>query len=85
MLYEVITKPHAQRLLEELGAGGGQAWVTAGREVENYVDGARLQEVLKQIHPKLYVAAGKTGPYDHAFYFYRDDQKGVTYKSYNFV
>lgn len=66
-------KPHAQRIIEEMGKGTGVAWVTAGREVENYVDGSKLQAALKQLHPKLYKDAGKTGQYDHAFYFWRDD------------
>jgi hypothetical protein len=66
-------KPHAQRILDELTAGVGVAWVTAGREVENYVEGPKLQAALKELHPNLYQAAGKTGQYDHAFYFWRDD------------
>lgn len=69
-------KPHAQRLVKEMGKGGGLAWVTAGRGVENYVDGAKLQAALQKVHPKIYKAAGKTGPYDHSFHFFRDDPKG---------
>lgn len=77
-------KPHAQRLLEEMNIDGGFVWITEGREMENYVDGARLQEALRELHPRLFVAEGKTGQYDHAFYFFRDNPKKegqrVTYK-----
>jgi hypothetical protein len=66
-------KRHAQRLLDEMSKDGGIAWVTAGREMENYVDGKMLQAALKDLHPKLYKGPGKTGPYDHAFYFFRDN------------
>lgn len=63
---------------------GGVVWITAGREVENYVDGEKLQDALQTLHPRLYVAPCRTGRYDHAFYFYRDDPKKkgqrITYK-----
>lgn len=68
-------KPHAQRLLEEMNRDGGFVWITAGREMENYVEGARLQEALRELHPRLFVAEGKTGQYDHAFFFFRDNPK----------
>lgn len=66
-------KPHAARIAKELSEGDGIAWVTAGREVENYVDFNKLQEALKSIHPKLYLKSPKGGRFEHAFYFYRTD------------
>lgn len=66
-------KPQAERLVDDMGKGAGVAWVTAGREVENYVDGSKLQAALKQQHGRLYLEAGKTGQFDHAFYFWRND------------
>lgn len=66
-------KPHAQRLLEEMNSDGGLVWITAGREMENYVEGAKLQETIKELHPRLFFAEGKTGQYDHAFYFFREN------------
>jgi predicted ATPase len=65
-------KGHAQRLVDEMSAGDGIAWVTAGREVENYLDGSKLQAALSQIHTKTYVAAAPVGQFDHAFYFYNE-------------
>jgi predicted ATP-dependent endonuclease of OLD family len=64
-------KPHTQRLLDEMSDDGGLVWITAGREMENYVDGSELQKVIKELHPRIFVAEGKTGQYDHAFYFFR--------------
>ncbi|WP_128253739.1 AAA family ATPase [Falsirhodobacter deserti] len=77
-------KPHAERLQREMRSGGGVVWITAGREMENYIRGSRIQDALKVLHPKLYCAKGNTGPFDHAFYFFREDPKKpgkrVTYK-----
>lgn len=77
-------KKHAARLRDEMGVDGGLVWVTAGREVENYVDGTKLQAALKELHPQLYHGPCATGPFDHAFYFWRDDPKQegkrMTYK-----
>jgi len=68
-----ILKSHAQRLLDEMNRDGGVVWITAGREMENYVEGTKLQEAIKELHPRLFFAVGKTGQYDHAFYFYREN------------
>jgi len=70
-------KPHARRLHKEMSGDGGYVWITAGREMENYVEGEKLQGALQELHPRLFFAAGKTGQYDHAFYFYRRDPKKV--------
>ena len=82
-------KPHVLRLVEEMESGAGVAWVTAGREIENYVDGPTLQNALKVAHPKAYKAPGKTGRYDHSFYFMRENpdnpEKRQTYKEGNKV
>jgi predicted ATPase len=66
-------KRHAQRLAEEMAKDGGIAWVTAGREVENYLDGPTLQAALKDIHPQIYHAPEPTGQFDNAFKFQRKD------------
>ena len=64
-------KPHAKRLSAEFSDKDGMCWITAGREVENYVDGAKLQLALKSLHPKIYQEPAETGQFDHAFYFFR--------------
>lgn len=70
-------KPHAQRIVDEMSDGAGVVWVSAGREIENYVDGSELQSALKTLHPRLYEKAGKTGQYDRAFYFFRRNPKNA--------
>lgn len=78
-------KPHVRRISEEMDGDGGMVWITAGREIENYVDGDKLQSALEKLHPKLYVKRGKTGQFDHAFYFFRqspkDPSRNETYKN----
>lgn len=68
-------KPHVARIVEEMTNGPGVVWVTAGREIENYIEGTALQAALKKVHSRTYKAPCKTGQFDHAFYFYRDDPK----------
>ena len=70
-------KPHAQRIVKEMSEGAGVVWVTAGREIENYVDGGKLQSAMKTLHPRIYKKAGKTGQFDHAFFFFREDPKNT--------
>ncbi len=73
-------KPAVSRLERELSDGGGQVWITKGREVENYIDAELLHEALKDTHSSSYKGRVATGPYDHAFYFERKkpDRKGNT-------
>ncbi len=40
-----------QRLKTEFNTGPGFAWVTKGREVENYLDYEKLEESIKKVHP----------------------------------
>ena len=44
-------KVHTQRLIDEVESNKGYAWVTAGREVENYIPGRILSGLLD--NPKL--------------------------------
>jgi predicted ATP-dependent endonuclease of OLD family len=40
-----------KRLKEEFDKGPGFAWITEGREIENYLDMVKLEEVIQVIHP----------------------------------
>jgi energy-coupling factor transporter ATP-binding protein EcfA2 len=65
-------KPSAQRIKDELGHGSGLAWITKGREIENYIDPDVLQKAIRERHSTIYKGPpSATGPYDHAFYFTR--------------
>ena len=71
-------KKHALRISKELESRNGFVWITKGREIENYLDGAKVQETLKEIHRGIYQSAAPVGSYDHAFYFYRKQSKKKT-------
>ena len=40
-----------QRLKKEFNSGPGFAWVTKGREIENYLNFDKLEESVKAVHP----------------------------------
>ncbi|WP_084698026.1 ATP-dependent nuclease [Muricoccus aerilatus] len=58
-----------KRVAAELATGDAVAWVTKGREIENYVDPTLLQACVRAVYSARYIKAGKTGLYDHALYF----------------
>ena len=62
-------KPNVKRLISGRERSEILFWITEGREIENYVEGAILEEALMEIHPRIYFKAGKTGKFDHAYYF----------------
>lgn len=75
-------KPNVQRIEVEMKNCGGLVWITEGREMENYVDGQVIQNALERVHPNLFAAPGKTGRWDHAFYFQQIDAKTGSKKTY---
>ncbi|WP_157375978.1 AAA family ATPase [Burkholderia ubonensis] len=60
-----------QRLIQEFSKHGGVAWLTAGREIENYVPHSELQAAVADIYKASYVRPSKGGQFDHALYFRR--------------
>lgn len=68
-------KVTAQRIRSEMDRGSGFAWITKGREIENYVRPELLHSALKELHPKLYSRPHKVGRYDHAFYFVKKNAR----------
>jgi len=52
------------RLRNEFNTGPGFAWVTKGREVENYLDPLQVQQCIRTIHPSA-VVSHETGIYSH--------------------
>lgn len=65
-----------ERLKEEFAKPPGMVWITAGREIENYIDHATLQEAVKQVHAKIYEKPHKGGQFDHPLYFWRKEVDG---------
>lgn len=66
-------KPNVLRLRDEMNRDSSICWITAGREVENYIDGIVLQAAVKRVHPLIYREAGRNGQYDYSYHFWRDD------------
>lgn len=52
------------RLQVEFNSGPGFSWVTKGREVENYLNPARVQECIRKVHPTA-ILTEETGVYSH--------------------
>ena len=73
-----LLKETAERLTNEFREENGLAWVTAGREIENYIKGSELEEAVKSVHPSAKTLAGK-GPYmDQTHYRIAGDRKKHT-------
>jgi AAA ATPase domain len=53
-----------QRIAKEFNTDTGFAWVTKGREIENYVEAELLKEAVKKVH-KCAVRLNQTGQFDH--------------------
>lgn len=66
-----------QRLIDEFSKHGGIAWLTEGREIENYVVHSELQAAVEEVYKASYVKASKGGQFDHALYFRRKKTKGL--------
>jgi hypothetical protein len=41
------------RIKKEFNDGSGSAWITKGREIENYIDITVLQNAVKAVHPSV--------------------------------
>jgi hypothetical protein len=59
-----------KRLMTEFSVGG-LAWVTKGREIENYIEHSELQKGVKSVYGPTYGKALCGGMYDHALHFER--------------
>ena len=64
-----------ERLRDEFRAHGGIAWITKGREIENYIEHDRLHLAVSSVYGDAYSKALGGGPYDHALHFERSKPK----------
>jgi hypothetical protein len=58
-----------ERIQKEFESNGSIAWLTAGREIENYVDYGLIQQVVKAIYPAKYGQPLSENRYGHALHF----------------
>ncbi len=61
-----------KRIRDEFGED--LAWITAGREIENYTPPQVIESALKALYPDKFEELDGTGKYDHALHF---KKKGV--------
>jgi hypothetical protein len=57
-----------KRVKEEFDKGPGFAWITKGREIENYVQPAILESAVKRIYPRAVRLHG-TSQFDHSLFY----------------
>lgn len=67
-----------RRIVAELEREPGIAWVTAGREIENYVNPDTLTAALREVYPARFSARIKRGQFDAVLPFRDLDRKLVT-------
>lgn len=58
-----------KRVVDEFTQEQSIAWVTKGREIENYVDYTALQAAVKTCYPESYGEALEGGKFTHALHF----------------
>jgi len=67
------------RIKEEFEKTSGFAWITKGREIENYLEAEKLETVMKDVHPKIYGEHLGLGDFDNRLKFkYPDEGKNGT-------
>lgn len=67
-----------QRLKNEFNSGNGFAWVTKGREVENYLNYGRIEASVLAVHPSAGRLANK-GQWDNLLKYYKNKGRiGIT-------
>lgn len=71
-----------RRIASEFSSGAGIAWVTKGREIENYIDHSILQAAVATVSPD-YGSPRAGGQYDHALEYDRAKPKRTKKGSIN--
>ncbi|PSO20302.1 AAA family ATPase [Bradyrhizobium sp. MOS003] len=64
------------RIIAEFEKGGGKAWLTKGREIENYIPFERLHESLKTLYAAKYHSPCEPSPYAHALHYWPKASEG---------
>lgn len=62
-----------ERIRSEIEMHGGLAWITAGREIENYVARDVMDVALKEVYPSSFAKRIRIGQYEHVLPFRRAD------------
>jgi hypothetical protein len=73
---DAALKSTVERLKEEARSRNVLIWITAGREIENYIAPELVHGALRELHPRVYGKPCETGVFDHSFHFVRSDGTG---------
>ncbi len=65
------------RIINEFADARGMAWVTKGREIENYIPNSAITGALAAIYPK-FCRQAFTGQFDHTLHFIDQSNNAVT-------
>ena len=67
--------PTKSRVKDEFSKEPGLAWITEGREIENYIEAGVLEDAIKEVHQEV-IGLKKTGQYaDQTKYTVPGDKK----------
>ncbi len=58
-----------KRIIQEFEGGDSKAWLTKGREIENYITFASLQAAVRALYPNKYHSPLGGGQFEHALYY----------------
>ncbi len=64
------------RIAQEFKESSGFAWVTQGREIENYIEYETIQRAVASAHPRIYAGPLEGSRYQHALHFARKGSTG---------
>lgn len=62
------------RIKEEMECDGGFVWITAGREIENYLSKGNIEKALRAVYPSFKKQI-KSGKFDHVLPFKNEDDQ----------
>ena len=66
-----------QRVKKEFDKGPGFAWITKGREIENYISPELLQQAIREVHPRSVAKLGKCNQYSNCLKYQSTDNNKV--------
>jgi len=66
---EDIINATKNRIKEEFDKGPGYAWITQGREIENYIAPEVMENAIKKNYPMANVLENKTDHFAHLYYY----------------
>jgi len=64
-----------ERIRDEFDQGEGFAWITTGREIENYIDPDLIERAVLAVHSSSAIGLVNKGQYENCLHFTKEDGK----------